>query len=124
VVAATAAESEAFRRRYGTETRNPEAPPAAAATPAGTPGGFAKPTSSSNAVDVINLTFRAVSLTTVSGQADANKEIFYAVLNEIKASPFFVPEETRDTSPISQDEPPGTFTFGVAAKLKKPLKLF
>ena len=32
--------------------------------------------------------------------------------------------ETRDTGGISPDEPPGTFTFGVTAKLKRPLKLF
>jgi hypothetical protein len=63
-------------------------------------------------------------LTVVSGQADANKEIFYSVLNEIKASPFFVPEDTRDITPISPDEPPGTFTFAVSARLKRPLKLF
>jgi hypothetical protein len=60
----------------------------------------------------------------ISGQPDANKEIFYSVLNELKASPYFVPEETKDTSPISPDEPPGTFTFGVSAKLRRPLKLF
>jgi type IV pilus assembly protein PilM len=114
--------SAAERRRYGVEAprNNPEAP----SQPAATPGGFAKSTTSSNEVDTINLTFRAVSLTQITGQADANKEIFYSVLNELKASPYFVAEETRDTSPISPDEPPGTFTFGVAAKLKHPLKLF
>ncbi len=114
---------EMYRRRYNMGGRggaNPEAPPAAPAADAGAP----KPKGASNVVDTITVTFRAVSMTQVSGQADANKEIFYSVLNEIKASPFFVPEETRDTGGISPDEPPGTFTFGVTAKLKRPLKLF
>ena len=102
-----------------------EAPPPPPAPGAAAPaGGFAKSTTSSNEVDTINLTFRAVSLTQVTGQADANKEIFYSVLNELKSSPFFVAEETHDTSPISPDDSIGTFTFGVAAKLKRPLKLF
>ena len=70
------------------------------------------------------MTFRAVSLIKVSNQPDADKEIFYAVLNELKASPYFVPEETKDTSPISSDDTVGTFTFGVSAKLKHPIKLF
>jgi hypothetical protein len=124
-VGSTAAENEAMRRRYGTEApRRAEAPAQPQPDASAPAGGFAKSTTSSNEVDTINLTFRAVSLTQVTGQADANKEIFYSVLNELKSSPFFVAEETHDTSPISADEPPGTFTFGVSAKLKKPLKLF
>ena len=72
----------------------------------------------------MNITFRAVSLTVVSGQADANKGILYSVLDEIRNSPLFDPdpEETKPSGNVGLDEPNGTFTFGVVARLKHPLK--
>jgi hypothetical protein len=46
------------------------------------------------------------------------------VLNEIKSSPLFDPEYTWDDKKgISDEEAPGTFTFGIVVGLKRPLKL-
>jgi type IV pilus assembly protein PilM len=122
VPAAESAEAQrVMRQRYGLEGRGTaETARAQPAATAGTP----VTKGASNEVDTISMTFRAVSLTKVSGQPDANKEVFFSVLTELKASPYFVPDETKDTSSISADEEPGTFTFGISAKLRRPLKLF
>ena len=71
------------------------------------------------------MVFRAVSLTAGTGQPEANKETAFAVLSELRASPFFDPDpqETKFVSEVSNDEAPGTFTFTIAAKLKHPPKL-
>ncbi|HZR19692.1 MAG TPA: hypothetical protein VFE51_20575, partial [Verrucomicrobiae bacterium] len=70
----------------------------------------------------ITITFRAVSLTSVS--PEANKEVVYSMLNEIKASPLFDPDWTDpDGKGIGAEEPPGTFTFGLTVGLKRPFKL-
>jgi hypothetical protein len=45
------------------------------------------------------------------------------VLDEIKSSTYFDATNTVFNGDIGADEPPGTFTFKVTAKLKKPLKL-
>ncbi len=74
-----------------------------------------------NEVASIDITFRAVSLKAI--RADANKQIVYAVLGEIQNSPLFDREYTGVKSNISEDEAPGTFTFGITVGLKKPLKL-
>jgi hypothetical protein len=47
----------------------------------------------------------------------------FAVLNELKASPYFDADETQFAGNIGNPEPPGTFTFPVSLKLKRPLKL-
>ena len=88
-----------------------------------TPSPSANAPSVPNEITAINLTCRAVSLSAVS--PSANKDIAYAVQGELKASPLFVPEQTDflGGGNISADEPPGTFTFGMTAKLKRPLKL-
>jgi len=70
-----------------------------------------------------SVTFRAVSLTRVSNKPEANKDLAYSVVEEIKKSPFFDTDQTRFASDPGPDEPPGTFTFGVTIGLKKPLKL-
>jgi len=72
----------------------------------------------------VTLTFRAVSLKDVSGQADADKGIAYGVLQELQGSPFFDPDpqETRTDSEVTYDEN-GTFTFRIIARLRRPLKL-
>jgi len=63
-----------------------------------------------------------VSLTAVS--PEANKEIVYSMLNEIRSSPLFDPDWTDpDGKGIGAEEPPGTFTFGITVGLKHPLKL-
>jgi len=123
---------EAFRRRYGL---SPAGMPGMPGMPGGAPGGAAgatdasgeqpkKPKGDSNEVASITITFRAISLTSV--QPDANTAIAYAVLDEIKNDPFFDPDkdETKFTSgEIGKEEPPGTFTFDVTVRLKRPLKL-
>jgi type IV pilus assembly protein PilM len=130
---ATSMEAEmAFRRRYGLAPGGgaPAAAPAPAesapapdATAAGAPARPKKP-KDPNAIDTITLTFRAVSLSTATGKAEANKDIFFSVLNEIKSCPLVDPDSTTDDGKgISTDEPPGTFTFGITIGLKRPLKL-
>jgi hypothetical protein len=124
------AENEMFRRRYGLPT--PGTPPAPAPVPEGgapSPDGTAaapKKPADTNEISTITITFRAVSLTAVSGQPEANKETAYAVLSEIRGSPPFDPnpQETRFVTDPTPDEPPGTFTFTLVAKLKRPLKIF
>jgi hypothetical protein len=133
----SAAEMEIFRRRYGLDS-GPAAPapaaPVEAAPPPADPSappadgtaavvstGPLTPASNTNQVAVIGVTFRAISLSNVS--PSANTDTAYAVLNELKACPLFDPEHTQFTGNIGADEPPGTFTFGVNIKLKRPLKL-
>ena len=66
-----------------------------------------------NEIATLTMTFRAVSLKNTSGQADADKGIAYAVLQELQNSPFFDPDpqETHTTSEVVNDEQSGTFTF-------------
>jgi type IV pilus assembly protein PilM len=85
---------------------DPNAAPVAPVAPAADPNA------------TFTLTFRAVSLTSVS--ASANTDIAFAVLNGLKSSPLFDAEFTGNINP---DEPPGTYTFGIVLKLKRPLKL-
>jgi len=130
------AEAEMFARRYG--IRPPGAPPGApppppaadaAAAPApavpaadGTAAPVAKSASANtNEVSKITVTFRAISLTKAS--AAANTELAFAVRDELRNSSKFDPKETEFAGNISPDEPPGTFTFPITIKLKRPLKL-
>src|SRR5262249_19506119 len=71
--------------------------------------------------DTMKITFRAVSRTDVS--SDANTETAYVVLNELRSNRYFDSSATRPDGEISRVEPPGTFSFKVTAKLKQPLKL-
>jgi type IV pilus assembly protein PilM len=128
----------AFRRRYGLEGRMggmpgapPPAPAAAPAPPAdgaaldGTPGTSRKPKGDTNEVATLTITFRAVSLKDISGRPEADKDIAYTVVQELQNSPLFDPDpqETHTTSDVINDEQTKTFTFSVAARLKRPLKL-
>jgi len=91
-------------------------------TGADTTGTVRRKKAEANEVASINITFRAVSLTSVS--PEANKEIVYSVLSEVKNSPLFDPEYTdSDGKGIGAEESPGTFTFGLVVGLKHPLKL-
>jgi len=130
--AARAAAQAAFMRRYGLVMRgsggmmanpNPQGgagETSTAATP--TPGTARKKKGDPNDVSSITVTFRAVSLNSVS--SEANKEIVFSVLNEIKNSPLFDPDYTDpDGKGLSAEEAPGTFTFGFFVGLKRPLKL-
>lgn len=81
-----------------------------------------KPTST-NEISNFTVTFRAVSLSSVS--PDANKDVLFAVVDALRNSPMFDPDpkETRPVGDIGAEEPPGTFTFGVEVRLKRPMKL-
>jgi hypothetical protein len=85
-------------------------------------------------VGKLNITFRAVGLNRVSPGAD--QELAFNVLNEMKGSPYFDASNTKAVGEISsevplseppvegkQGEPPGTFSFKIVAKLKRPLTL-
>ena len=98
----------------------PAAPTPETAPPGGAPGApaLALAKSGANGISVIEATFRAVDLTSVS--PSANTDVAYAVLNEIKNNPLFDAELSPVITPV---EPPGTFTFVVTIKLKHPLKL-
>ncbi|HRT57793.1 MAG TPA: hypothetical protein P5038_14290, partial [Candidatus Paceibacterota bacterium] len=96
------------------DPNNPMAPDAT--------GMAAGTTGNTNEISTVTITFRAISLTRVS--PSANTETAFAVLNEIRNSPLFDPgKETDFTGNISNEEPPGTFTFSIKAKLKRPMKL-
>jgi hypothetical protein len=102
----------------------PAPPPADGAAPDGATPRKKPKTSDTNEVATVTLTFRAVSLKDVSGQADADKGVAYAVLEELKSSPLFDPDpqETKTDSEVTYEED-GTFTFRIIARLRSPLKL-
>lgn len=129
-------EDDEFARRYHLEmaAMAPQVsaepvPAGVAAEPPATPGEGMEPTDAAvtdtNAVATLNLTFRAVSVKDVSGQADADKGIAYAMLHELQNSPLFDPDPqaTRTASDVIHDEQTGTFTFSIIARLRHPLKL-
>jgi type IV pilus assembly protein PilM len=112
----------AFRRRYGLD--GIKSAPAPEAPPPDQGGGGApapKKKGNTNEVDTIDVTFKAVTLASVS--ASANSELGYAVLNELRNDPMFVREETDFVGGLTADEPPGVFTFRMTVKLRKPLKI-
>jgi len=123
-----------FRARYGLDGRRggpppPGAepappPPADSAAPDGSTSRKKPKSGDTNEIATVTLTFRAVSLKDVSGQADADKRIAYDVLGELLSSPLFDPDpqETRTDSEVTYEEN-GTFTFRIIARLKRPLKL-
>jgi len=130
---ARAAAQAAFMRRYGMLMRGggsrggtTEPTPAAAEPAAGgaadTTGTVRKKKAEANEVASFTITLRAVSLGSVS--PEANKEVVYSVLSEVKNSPLFDPDYTdSDGKGIGAEEAPGTFTFGLVVGLKHPLKL-
>jgi hypothetical protein len=85
-------------------------------------------------VDRLNITFRAIGLNRMSPEAD--KELVFNVLNEMKNSEYFDSANTRAVGNVSPEvpltdppvksehgDPPGTFSFKIVAKLKRPLTL-
>jgi type IV pilus assembly protein PilM len=125
----------AFRRRYnlppvggaadaGAPAADPAADPSGGGAPA-TPAATAKKSKpvSTNEVATFNITLRAVSLNSVS--PDANIRTASAVLSEIKNCEAVDPDEaeTMFVGNLGAEEPPGTFTFGVRVRLKRPMKL-
>ena len=125
------AAAEALARRYGIRRLAPAAPPppppptdtGAATADASAP----KKPKDTNEVSSITVTFRAVGLSSVDANAD--KDIYYAVLDELRKSPLFDKDETKGDGNIGAEEPltsttsPGTFTFKIIVGLKRPLKL-
>jgi hypothetical protein len=132
-------QSEMYERRYGIKRPSAESPPASP-TP-GSAGG----SGGTNDVDVMNITFRAIGLSNI--QPGANADTALELLTEIKNSPYFDPSTNTYAGDISQEVPlnpnagtanaqpgqqpgttttgdaPGTFSFKIVAKLKRPLKL-
>ncbi len=115
-------DNEAFRRRYGLDgVKSTPAPEAAPADQGGGGVPIVKKKGNPNEIDTLDVTFKAVTLASVS--ASANSELGYAVLNELRNDPMFVREETDFVGGLTADEPPGVFTFRMTVKLRKPLKL-
>ena len=94
----------------------------------------------------MNITFRAIGLNSMAPGANADTAL--ELLTEIKNSPYFDASTNTFAGDISQEtplnanagsanaqpgqpgqpgttggEPPGTFSFKIVAKLKRPLKL-
>jgi len=86
--------------------------------PAPVPGATPR---SADEVDTMDITFRAISWSSIS--PEANKQTAFQVQDELRNSGYFDPTNTVLVGEISPDAPPGTFTFQVKAKLKRPLKL-
>jgi type IV pilus assembly protein PilM len=121
MAATRAAADEAFRKRYGLvrSVRPAESPTETATVDTGT---TRKKKAGPNEVASISITFRAVGLSAYS--PEANKEIVYSMLNEIKSDPLFDPDWTEpELKGVGAEEPPGTFTFGITVGLKHPFKL-
>jgi hypothetical protein len=103
-------------------------------TSASAPTGAKESEPEHKVVDTLSITFRAVGLNRASSEAD--QELAFNVLNEMKSSAFFDASNTRAVGEISpevplseppvrseQGEPPGTFSFKIVAKLKRPVTL-
>jgi type IV pilus assembly protein PilM len=94
-------------------------------TPVPRPRPAAQP--GANEIGTMSITFRAVGWKSLF--PEANKETALDVLSEIRASPLFDPDATKFIGEIGEEEQPtagsnpGTFTFRIHAKLKRPLKL-
>jgi len=99
--------------------------PGAAPTAAGAPAAVSAKARDPNAIDNLDVTFRAVSLASLSEkvQADANQVMAYAVQAEMRSSALFDPTNTKLASIMGVPEDPGTFTFKMNIQLKRPLKL-
>lgn len=107
----------------------PAQPQPAPAAPDGTqPAVAATPTGDTNEISVVTLHCRAVSLVGVN--ASANNTIVFSFLDELKSSPLTAEDpkdakepQTRIDGELGQEQPPGTFTFKVIWKLRRPMKL-
>jgi type IV pilus assembly protein PilM len=133
----TREQQEMYQRRYGIRMPAAEAPPMAAPAPSGGGGG------GTNDIDVMNITFRAVGLNNIAPGANADTAL--ELLTEIRNSPFFDPSTNTYAGDISPEvalnpnvqsgtqpgqqpgqttaaEAPGTFSFKIVAKLKRPLR--
>jgi len=103
-------QEEIFQRRYhmASPSANGVSPASAAPLPP--------------AEGVVRLSFRAIGLNRTVQDAAADGVVAGEVLAEIQRSPLFE-AATSFKGKLSEEEPPGTFTFTIAAKLRKPLEL-
>jgi len=69
------------------------------------------------------LKLRAVGLSRATLDVTADQQAAREVLKQIQSSPLFDAAATDFSGKLSDEEPPGTFTFNIAAKIKKPLEL-
>jgi type IV pilus assembly protein PilM len=106
-------QQRAFQERYGRGRRlAPEAP-----VPSPTdPGAPTDAAGGTNDPSVITVTFRGVSLDHVS--TTANRDIAFAVQNELKTSPLFDPAKTELTGDLRPDETNLTFSFNMMLSRK------
>ena len=123
-LASPSAMSEAFRRRYGLD-RAPSVPSAPEGQPPASPDqgttASARKKGNTNEVESIDITFKAISLASVSPSAES--EFAFALRDEFRNDPMFDPGGTDITGNIAPDEAPGVYSFKMTLKLKRPLKL-
>jgi hypothetical protein len=124
--AQSAANAARFAERYGLRLTRPfPGVPAVPGAPLGAPGAAPGKPKDINQIDSLDVTFRAVSLASLSekaNKADANEVMAYAVQAELQSSALFVPTNMLSSS-LGPPEDPGTFTFKMTIQLKRPLKL-
>jgi hypothetical protein len=65
---------------------------------------------------------RAISLNNSTHDPGANQIVAREVLSRIQDSPLF-DSTTSFSGKLSEEQSPGTFTFTIAARVKKPLEL-
>ena len=95
------------------------------------PAAASNDAASRNSTDVITSTtvtikLRAVSVSKSTGHPEADKQIAYAVLDEIRKNPAFDPDprQTKVSENPTATEEPGTFTWSVVARLNRPIKTY
>jgi len=64
---------------------------------------------------------RAIGLNRATHDVTADQQAAREVLKQIQSSPLF--DAANFSGKLSDEEPPGTFTFNIAARVKKPLEL-
>lgn len=84
-------------------------------------GAAKKPEKNTNEVATVTVTMRAVSLRQSNPNAD--NELAFALLKELKASPLFDEKETVLSGNLNQEDNSPTYTFDVKLKLKRVIKL-
>jgi type IV pilus assembly protein PilM len=94
------------------------------APPPVTLGGGAAAATSTNEISVVTVDFRGVNLVNISKVDSANNDMAFAVVEALKASPYFDKDGTQTTNQMEMDPAGGTFKFTVNLKLKRAVKLY
>lgn len=123
-----------LKQRYAQSGVASQSIPSSRNINAGSTAATASKESEQQVVDRLNITFRAMGLNRESSAAD--RELAFNVLNEIRNSPYFDARNTFGVGEVSPEVPlseppvksetgetPGTFSFKIVAKLKRPLTL-